>query len=110
MTVMMRDIPPTWLVSSEIFPGKEAIRLHFDKDHTYYVIIDFEEVIEAVKWRKQNEPKVKNWKHNIPLKHEDYLVIHTSPAGKTHISKIPAIELVIFAATCTVEDDLEIEE
>lgn len=110
MKALMRDIPPTWLVDSEIFPGKLAVRLQLDADRTYYAIVDFEEVVDAVMWRKQHEPEKKNWKHNIPLRHDHYLIVETSEDGKIRINKLPASELALFAAICTVEEDtLEIE-
>ena len=110
MKALMKDIPAEWLVDSELFPHKLCIRLQFDEDHLYYAIIDFEEVVDAVMWRKKNEPDKKNWKHNIPLRHETYWVIEQIKEDKINICKMPAFELAVFAATCTAGiDDLEIE-
>ena len=107
---IMRDIDPTWLIDNEMFPGKMAVRLQLE-DHIYYVIVDFEEIVEAVKWRKENEPEVKDWKHNIPLKHKSYWMIETAEGEEIKIHKIPVLELVLFAAICTAgEDTLEIED
>lgn len=106
----MRDIPAEWLVDSELFPHKLCIRLPFNEDHLYYAVIDFEEVVDAVMWRKKNEPDKKKWKHNIPLRHETYWVIEQVKEDKINICKMSAFELAVFAATCTVGlDDLEIE-
>lgn len=112
MKALMRDIPPTWLVDSELFPGKICVRLQLDEKHIYYAVVDFEEIVEAVKWRKEHEPDKKNWKHNIPLNHKDYWIIENVDNSETKISKMPAHELALFAAICSVDsedDTIEIE-
>lgn len=106
----LEHIPAEWVTPSEAFSAF-CVKLPFEENHNFYVIVDPHEMLEAVKERKENRPDEEYYTHNIPLTQETYYVIENTKE-KVKICKMPAWELALLGAICTTVDDddsIEIE-
>ena len=106
----LEHIPAEWVTPTEAFSAF-CIRLPFDEDHTFFAIVNPDELLEAVKERKENRPDEEYYTHNIPLTQETYYVIENFNE-KVKITKMPAWELSLLGAMCTAidgDDGIEID-